>query len=200
MQLKCPLLSVGKGNKTNICMVCSDCAVFCRGKQFSSISKRTISQTANPLMHIKQPFELWILLCILQRLPCAIFKLFAKAVPTLTCLGDSQLKTFVAFKKQQLCFRTAEQVGQTLVSLNYRFSSGFAMKLVQRSHDTCGDIQNGQVFTAFFPPLQPCWPAVIGEVMDPEESPTCAEKLLTLFPALRISWANHRYCISLQTL
>lgn len=44
--------------------------------------------------------------------------------------------------------------------------------------------------TAVVPPLLPCWPTVIEEVMDPEESPTCAGKLVSLFPPLWISWTN----------
>lgn len=54
--------------------------------------------------------------------------------------------------------------------------------------------------TALLPPLQLCWPTVITEVTDLEGSPVCAEKLVSLFLAPWISWANQRQCIPVQTL
>lgn len=68
-------------------------------------------------MHIKQPFELWILLCINKDSLVLFLSSLQSSSYTDLPQGQfvSELKIFVALKEQYLCLRTAIKVGQNLV-------------------------------------------------------------------------------------
>jgi len=66
-------------------------------------------------MHIKQPFELWILLYINKDSLVVFLSSLQSSSNIVVRDSSSELKTFVALKEQYLCFRTAIKVGQNLV-------------------------------------------------------------------------------------
>lgn len=66
-------------------------------------------------MHIKQPFELWILLCINKDSLVLFLSSLQSSSYTDLPQGQfvSELKTSVALKEQYLCLRTAIKLDRT---------------------------------------------------------------------------------------